>query len=205
MIPIQKETEMSAAILAGGENSRFNGKIKANIQIHGVRIITKITKILHEIFDEVIIVTNTPEEFKSYHKYKIVPDVYKKVGPLGGIHAAMNASDHDNLFVVASDMPCVSTEIIRAQAKYFKQSNGDVLIPKISNFIEPLHGIYSKSIFDKLDEYLKNPSELRIRDFLEQVKVKYFYLEDDEHTRKAFANINTPGDLQEIQMLAEIL
>jgi len=89
MIPSKEEIKISAAIIAGGANKRFNGKTKANIQISGVRIITRAIKTLYEIFGDIIIVTNTPDEFKTCQQFTIVPDKIKNVGPLGGIHAAL--------------------------------------------------------------------------------------------------------------------
>ena len=56
---------ISGVILAGGANKRFNGIIKAKIIIDGNTIISRIIEIFSEIFDEIIIVTNTPEEFKD--------------------------------------------------------------------------------------------------------------------------------------------
>ena len=103
MVPIKEQNNVSAAILAGGANKRFNGKTKANIQISGVRIIARTVKILHDIFDDIIIVTNTPEEFKGYSHFNLVPDEIKNVGPLGGIHAALKAAKNDAVFVFASD------------------------------------------------------------------------------------------------------
>jgi molybdopterin-guanine dinucleotide biosynthesis protein A len=80
---------ISGIILAGGANRRFNGMTKSNIIIDGKTIISRITDTIRDIFDEIIIVTNTPEEFKEYNKYKIVSDQFLKVGPIGGIHAAL--------------------------------------------------------------------------------------------------------------------
>jgi molybdopterin-guanine dinucleotide biosynthesis protein A len=85
----KEHNKVSAVILAGGANKRFNGKTKANIQISGVRIIARTIKVLHDLFEDIIIVTNTPDEFKGYKHYTLVPDEIKNVGPLGGIHAAL--------------------------------------------------------------------------------------------------------------------
>ena len=178
MVTVQKETKISAVILAGGENKRFKGKTKANIQISGIRIITRAIKTLHDIFDEIIIVTNKPEDFKSFSQYKIIPDIITHAGPLGGIHAAMSVAEGDAVFCFASDMPCLSGNIIRKQIDFFNLTRFDATIPQINDFIEPLHGIYKKEIHTNLHEFLLNAPHLSIRNFMESIDVKYYTLED---------------------------
>ena len=194
---IIKAENISAAILAGGENKRFDGVIKSNIIIGGSSIMSRIIDTISDIFSEIIIVTNTPDDFHIYCNYRIVGDQFKKVGPLGGIHSAIRASTKKSVFVFAGDMPFVDKEIIIGQIDYYSSCNSDVLIPSVGGLDEPLHAIYSKSIYYKLDEYLASSSQFAIRDFLKNVKVSYMELEDSEKTKRAFTNINTPEGAEE--------
>ena len=41
----------------------------------------------------------------------MVSDVYPGQGPLAGVHAGLNSSNHDKNFIVACDMPFVSAEL----------------------------------------------------------------------------------------------
>ena len=75
-------TRISGAILAGGSNKRFGGITKANVVIGGISIISRILSTISDLFDEVIIVTNKPEEFGEFIQYKIVNDQFLKAGPL---------------------------------------------------------------------------------------------------------------------------
>ncbi|MCG8409743.1 MAG: molybdenum cofactor guanylyltransferase [Bacteroidales bacterium] len=203
MGPVKEQLKISAAILAGGANKRFNGKTKANIQISGVRIITRTVKILHEIFDDIVIVTNTPEEFKGFNTFTIVPDEIKNVGPLGGIQAALNAAKNEAVFVFASDMPCISSELIRNHIDFYNRRRCDVAIPRIKDFKEPLHAIYHKRIEPKLTEFLKGHNKYSIETFIQNLNVRYHNLDDLDNNRKAFININTPQDLWSIELLTE--
>jgi len=186
---------ISGVVLAGGANKRFNGSIKANIVIDGTTIISRIIDTLTDIFVELIIVTNTPEEFEEFKKYKIVRDVFEKAGPLGGIHAALNASSNEAIFVFAGDMPFLDTGLILKQIEYYRDHKYDILIPMINENIEPLHGIYDLSVTGTLEEYLKADHNKAVREFFKLVKVGYIQLEDSEETRKAFTNINSPSDI----------
>ena len=83
---------ISGVILAGGASKRFDGIIKAKIVIDGKTIISRIIETIGEIFDNIIIVTNTPDEFKEFKSCKIIRDHFLNKGPLGGIHSAMKES-----------------------------------------------------------------------------------------------------------------
>jgi molybdopterin-guanine dinucleotide biosynthesis protein A len=199
----KEHNKVSAVILAGGANKRFNGKTKANIQISGVRIIARTIKVLHELFDDIIIVTNTPEEFKGYKHYTLVPDEIKNVGPLGGIHAALKVAKNDAVFVFASDMPCISSEIVKKHIEFYNKRKCDAAIPRIKDFKEPLHAIYNKSIFDNLNDFLGGADKYSIENFIKDLNVRYHNLEDLEEYRKAFMNINTPQDLTCMELYSE--
>ena len=202
MEPIKEQNNVTAAILAGGANKRFNGKTKANIQISGVRIIARTIKVLHEIFDDVVIVTNTPDEFKGYKHFTIVPDEIKNVGPLGGIHAAIQAAKNDAIFVFASDMPCISSDLVKKHIEFYKKRKCDVAIPRIKDFKEPLHAIYNANIFNKLDGFLNENNKYSIENFIKDLNVRYHNLDDVEVNRQAFLNINTPQDLSCMELYA---
>jgi molybdopterin-guanine dinucleotide biosynthesis protein A len=187
---------ITGVILAGGENKRFGGIIKANILVGGSSIITRMVNIISEIFEEIIIVTNTPDEFQSFRQYKIVSDQFIKVGPLGGIHAAIKNSSKESVFVFAGDMPFIDKDFIISQIKYFILNQADAVIPRINVKDEPLHAIYSCSVLEKLDGFLSASKKYAIRDFLEIINVSYMKLPDSEKIRKAFTNINTPEEVE---------
>ena len=190
----EKTKNISGAILAGGENIRFGGIIKSNLIIGDSTIISHIVNTISDIFSEIIIVTNTPDEFQSFNLLKIVPDQFLNVGPLGGIHSAIKASSKESVFVFAGDMPFIDKEIIMNEIKYFSSRTADVVVPRVDGYDEPLHAIYRNSIFDSLDQYLSDNNKYATRDFLVRMNVNYMHLHSSEKTKRAFTNINTPGE-----------
>jgi len=195
---------ISAAILAGGVNRRFNGTTKANIVIDGKTIISRIIDTISEIFGEIIIVTNTPEEFKELNNYKIVSDQFINVGPLGGIHAALKASSNEALFVFAGDMPLLDKKYIIRQIDFYNKCKCDILVPRINEYIEPLHSIYNISLIKTLEEYLTGEHDYAVRDFFKRMSVSYLNLEDSEETKNAFTNINSPSDISNVRKISGI-
>lgn len=186
---------ISCVILAGGANKRFNGTTKVNLVIGRETIIYRIIRTIRNIFDEIIIVSNTPEEFKDYNNYKIVGDLYPGLGPLGGIHSALKASSKEALFVFAGDMPLLDQNYILRQIDFFSSNKCDCLIPRVDKLIEPLHAIYSVSIIKTLEEYLTSDNNKAVRDFIKLLNVSYLEFEASDDTKNAFTNINSPSDI----------
>ena len=186
---------ISGVILAGGSNTRFNGEIKSKLVIGGIPMIERIIDTINNIFDEIIIVTNTPEEFSEYIKYKITGDHYLKTGPLGGIHAALKASEKEAVFVFAGDMPLLDKKLIKKQTDIYNSGTYEILVPRINGNIEPLHSIYNNSLRKTLEEYLESTMDFAVRDFFSLVNINYMDLDESQETEKAFFNINQPSDV----------
>jgi molybdopterin-guanine dinucleotide biosynthesis protein A len=195
---------ISGVILAGGSNKRFDGMTKANIVIDGKTIISRIIDTIKGIFDEIIIVTNTPEEFKEYINYKIVSDQILNAGPLGGIHAALKTSSKEALFVFAGDMPLLDKKIIIRQVEFYNSHKCDILIPRINSHIEPLHAIYNIPIIEKLEDYLAGDHNNAVREYCQWQNVRYMQLEGSKEISNSFTNINSPSDIQIAEKILEI-
>jgi len=194
---------ISGVILSGGANKRFNGIIKAKIVIDGKTIISRIIEIMSNIFDEIIIVTNTPDEFREFKNCKIIGDQFLNKGPLGGIHSALKESEREALFVFAGDMPLLDSEIIAKQIDFYTTNKCDILIPQIEQFIEPLHGIYTKSLIRILEDFLEGDNDYAMTEFFKKADVHYLKIEGSEKTRRAFTNINSPSDISTVKELLE--
>jgi molybdenum cofactor guanylyltransferase len=192
---------IAGVILAGGTNKRFYGVTKAKISIGGRTIISRTIETLNELFDEIIIVTNAPDEFKEITNCKIIRDSIPDKGPLGGIHSAMINASSDPLFIFAGDMPFLDKDTIIRQIEYFNHNNYDVVIPRINQFTEPLHGIYKKSLLRLLEEYLRVENDYAIRAFLKKTNVNYLQFEETEKNRRAFVNINSLSDKANLERL----
>ena len=192
---------ISGVILAGGTNSRFSGKTKANAIVGGKTIIARIISTIEDLFDEIIIVTNTPDDFKDYDCFKIVSDQFVKTGPLGGIHAGLISSTKDAIFVFAGDMPFLKSELIIKQIEFYKRNDCEALVPQIGQFIEPLHAIYNKSIEYNLEKYLTDTKNYAVRDYIKMISTLYMILDGSSSVLKAFSNINSESDINKLKIL----
>lgn len=188
---------ISGVILAGGASKRLGGIIKSNIVISGEKIITRIINSISDIFDEIIIVTYNPSEFREFTSCRIIGDHYLNAGPLGGIHAAMKSSANDAIFVFAGDMPFLSKEIITEQINQFSSKECDILIPLIGGFTEPLHSIYRVTLLSEMERYITGGKNRSVRDFIKLMNVRYMPIHESEENKRAFTNINSREDISD--------
>ena len=192
-------TNVSCVILAGGKNTRLGGKNKAFLKINDKTIIEDIIEKLNLLFNEIIIVSNTPDDYNNFLKgIKIVTDLVENKGPLGGIYTGLCQISTQVAFIVSCDMPFLNIDLIKNQILDFGKNRYDIFIPRINNNIEPLHSIYKKSILKKLGNHLETSKKTSVRDFFSLVNSGYFDIEDSLRNQKAFTNINTAEDLLKI-------
>lgn len=199
----EKAAHIAAAILAGGKNSRMKGRNKAFLRINGCILVERTIKLLKEIFEEIIIVTNSPQDFASYgNDVVIIEDIIKDRGPLCGIHSALCRTSKEAVFFTACDMPFLHNAIIRDEIDCFRKADCDCMVPKIGALVEPVCAIYKKDLSEEIEFFLRKSNKLAIRDFLKTVNTHYLDLEDNIFHRNAFRNVNTPEDADKIKSLA---
>ena len=191
---------VSGIVLAGGQSSRL-GMDKSFVNASGQPLIEHIIAKLTRLSDDVIIVTNSPENYKHLEA-KLVGDIYPGKGSLGGIYSGLRAATNAYSLVVACDMPFLDLNLLRYMI--LLACGHDVVIPRIGRFLEPLHAIYSKSCLEPIDRLLARGG-LKIIDFFPEVRVRYVEesevdIFDPQHL--SFFNVNTPSDLVKMKKLA---
>lgn len=182
-------------ILAGGKSSRM-GFDKQFLEVNQKRLMNIVVEDLEEEFDEIIIVTNKPEEYTGVN-HKIITDKIVGMGPLSGIHAGLTESKSKYAFVIGCDMPNINIDYIRYMKESINSYDVEACITKHKDGIEPLYGFYSKNIIGKIEKYLLEDKRAIYR-FLKTLKVNY--IEEDKakdytNDLDMFLNLNNKEDL----------
>jgi len=194
---------MTSIILAGGKSLRL-GRSKALQVIEGKSLIQWVVDRLAILSTEIIIATAHGEAIpcSSAVRIKTVADSYPGKGPLVGIYSGLIASSSSRAIVVGCDTPFLSVSLL----EYMTQvcSTFDVVVPRITNKLEPLCAVYSKICLGPIQGLLEQ-DELRISELFSMVKVKY--VEEDEINsfdpeHLSFFNINSQDDLERARKLA---
>ena len=188
----QRIAGISGVILAGGESVRM-GSDKALMPIQGARFIDHAYHRLASLFDEVLIVTNSPQLYADIPARK-VPDILGQ-GVLAGIHSGLKHARHEQVFVVGCDMPFIDPEVVRAVCA--GGASADVVIPvHADERVEPLHALYSKRCLAAITGRL-DAGDKRIISFFPEVLVKEVGPEcwhEIDPEGLSFCNINTPDE-----------
>jgi molybdopterin-guanine dinucleotide biosynthesis protein A len=187
---------MTGVILAGGESTRM-GKNKAFIEINGKRIIDRTVSLFREIFDDVLLVTNTPLDYIEL-KVRIVTDLVPGKGSLGGIYTGLFFSSSPKAFFAGCDMPFLDRRVIQ----YFLSlaQTADIVVQRTKDYWQPLHAIYPRTLLKPIERLLQQ-GELAIIKAYQGLRVREVTGEElkpfdpDLHT---LSNINTPEELKKL-------
>lgn len=189
-----KQKNFSGVILAGGKSRRM-GTPKPFLELHGKRMIDIVLDSLREVFDEIIIAVDDKNRFVGFRDVTIVEDVVRECGPLGGIHAGLEAISHERAFFMACDMPCLHNDVIHQLLMQSKEKQCDALIPQIGETIEPLCAVYRKGLKDSLYSFIKKSGNHSVMCFLDTINVCYWKMDVTSFDNRTFRNLNTPHDL----------
>ncbi|MCM3664562.1 molybdenum cofactor guanylyltransferase [Mesobacillus subterraneus] len=192
-----------AIILSGGKSSRM-GTNKALLKFHEKTNIERIKDELKHVFDDIILVTNDPETYQ-FLNIKTVTDQYPGSGPLAGIHAGLEASDYEENFVVACDMPFVSAELASSLVKALKHH--DAVVPVSDGRQHPLFAAYQKRVAGDAKACIEEGT-LRLKHMLENLNVRYLAEEDlrlycERSLERVFFNMNRPEEYEDAKKWAE--
>jgi len=188
--------EASGIILAGGLSSRM-GSDKSLMAYKNETFIEHMVRKMRQVVDEIIIASNHTAKYGIPGTVE-VQDIYPDMGPLGGIHAGLLASQKPWAIVVATDMP-----LFKANLALFlleRSAGYDVVVPYINGRWEPLCAVYSRECLKPIVECLK--ADIRqIHRFYSQVKVLKVGEEELSRVGKIdelFYNMNTPEDYRNL-------
>lgn len=189
--------DVTIAVMAGGKSSRM-GVDKAFVPFRGRPMIEVVLEKLAGLGRETLLITNKPHEF-AHLELPMFTDVIPDCGPLGGIYTAVHHAAHPHTLVVACDMPWLNRELLAYMLSLRKEA--DIIVPRWTQFPEPLHAIYNKACLPPIKAQLE-AGRFKIIRFYNQVRVRFIdkpEIETWDGDGRSFANINTPQDLEDAQ------
>lgn len=188
---------MTGAILAGGMSRRM-GFNKAFIKTDGETIIERSVRLFRVEFDEVFIVANDILLYEGLSA-RVVADIIKGAGSLGGIYTAVFHAKGDRAFVAACDMPYLDPGAIKKTIE-FPLGGFDAIVPFIGGRYHPMHAVYSRKCLKPIKAMI-DEGNLRINDLFEFIRVKKL---TEDHFKglpieASVENVNTREDLKRIE------
>lgn len=184
-----------AVILAGGRNTRMQGRNKAFLTINGRTILERLIDTLSAVFQEILLVTRQPELYTAY-PVTVVEDIFKARSSLTGIHAGLAHAETRYAFVVPCDAPLLKQDLVMLLLSEL-EPGVDAVVPMIQGYYEPLSAIYSTRCIGPIETQL-NRSDFKITRFYQEIRLKTVEegrLRTVDPELHSFLNINTPEAL----------
>jgi len=181
----------TAVILAGGKSRRM-GFDKQFLNIREKRLYKLTIECLRNAFDDILIVTNTPNLYAD-ENVRTCEDVYKDMGPLAGIHAALSNSKSEYIFLIACDMPVISLSYIEHMKQEIVSTGVQVCLTKRNGWIEPFNAFYSISTIDEAENRLSEGNS-SVFSFVNSVNTRVITEEEArafDPEMNMFMNLNT--------------
>jgi molybdopterin-guanine dinucleotide biosynthesis protein A len=187
---------MTGVILSGGKNRRM-GSNKAFLSPQGERLIDRTVRLFRTLFDQVIIVTATPEDYLD-QPVEIVTDILPERGALGGIYTGLFFARNQRAFFAACDMPFLDRGFLEFMIRLAPEC--DIVVPESPDGPEPLHAIYSRRCLPVIRGLL-DKNRLKINGFypghsLRSIPPEAIRAFDPQG--RMFINVNTPEDLRNL-------
>jgi molybdopterin-guanine dinucleotide biosynthesis protein A len=177
---------VTAVVLAGGKSSRM-GRNKALLPIGKKTLISQLADSLRPWVDE-IIVSGSQDGGKLLPGVRHARDFAVDAGPLMGLYTGLKYSSTRVNFVVACDMPEIDLFLLRKQISFVDEF--EMVVPSDGAAgIEPLHGIYDRSVCGAALELLES-GERRMKALLTVCRSKIVEMENGAVIR----NLNSPDE-----------
>jgi len=189
----------SAAILAGGLATRFGGRDKGALVVDGRTIRDRQVETLSLICDDVLIVGGDGSGLRC--GVRRVDDIVTRMGPMGGVHAALTAARHDAVFVVACDMPYVTALLIAYLLEL--SASADLVLPRTEEGYHPLCAVYGRACIHPIARRLAQ-RELKMAGLISDVRVRVVTPEELDRfgdPQRLLANVNTPAEYAGLEAL----
>ena len=186
--------DIGALILMGGKNSRMNGNVKGLLKIKNSTFLEKIQETLND-FSSIYLSINdkfSKEQKQNFENmgFKIIEDIYKEIGPLGGIYSSLLNCKEEYLFITACDMPFITKNSIEVLCnKVDKNTDGVVFYDK-NNKLYPLGAIYSKNVLPIIEEMIEK-KYYKLSYLIEKSNFVKINIKKTDIPLKVLSNINT--------------
>jgi molybdenum cofactor guanylyltransferase len=188
--------DLSAFILAGGKSSRM-GRDKAFVQFAGETLLQHALLVAKSVTQHVWIVGDG-SKFSSVGP--VIPDIFRDRGPLGGIHAALNASETDLNLFLAVDLPLVPADLLKFVVREARRHRAMVTLPEAEGRLQPLCAVYRRAFCELANRALLN-GHYKIDALFNDVEIRVIAgaeLRNGGFQETVFHNLNTPDDLAAI-------
>jgi molybdenum cofactor guanylyltransferase len=197
---------VNAFVLAGGQSTRM-GRDKALLELNGRPLVAHAIDKLRALglWPRIVGSRNDLAVFAP-----VIPDIHPQAGPLGGIEAALAASDQEQNLFLPVDLFLLPVDFLRWMIERVEFTHALATIPRLQGRLQPLCAIYSRALLPHAQAALASgdakvthaveraatATGLRIDSFdVESIAAAQSW-DQARPLHRWFANVNTPADFE---------
>lgn len=186
---------VSAIILAGGRGRRFGDRDKGWIEWRGKPFIHHVIERLRPQTDQLIVSCNRNlAAYRALGLPCVTDQISGYAGPLAGVAAGLPCATGDLMLTVPCDAPLVPTDLAARLQASLLASEAELCYVWDGERDQYLFTLMKTSLKASIDRYL-DAGRHSVRGWLATVNVQRVDFSD---ARSAFANINTPQELEKL-------
>jgi molybdopterin-guanine dinucleotide biosynthesis protein A len=190
---------LPCVIFAGGKSSRM-GEDKALLPFASYSTLTEYQyQRLSKLFQNVYISCKDPSKFSFDAPFIEDAKDSELYAPTAGFIATFEKLDTERFFALSVDSPFINQDIITTLLER-DQKSCDATIAKTEEGIQPLCGIYHRSLENKFQKMVQENNH-KLGYLLKASKTTYCNFKDKNH----FLNMNHPADYQKALSLINSL
>lgn len=187
---------VSAFVLAGGLSSRM-GTDKALLPC-GNRNLLELALDKAKAVSPKPIIVGPGERYSRYAD--VIEDQFSGCGPLGGIHAALCATQTDLNLVLSVDMPFMSAAFLRWLVQVAESGKQLAVVPDAQGKLQPLCAAYRRPARCMIEQTLKM-GDYKIGHIFPLLPTRYISegeLRAAGFSPDIFRNVNTPAEYRAV-------
>lgn len=184
--------DVSAFVLAGGRSSRM-GTDKALLPF-GEKTLLQLALEKAKLVSPAAIIVGARERYGCYGE--VIEDRFPGCGPLGGIHAALCATQTDLNLVISVDMPMMSADFLCWLAEIAASGQELAVVPETRQRLQPLCAVYRRAAKCVIEQALLL-SDFKVSSIFTRIPTRY--IPEDEliaagFSPEIFINLNTRAE-----------
>lgn len=188
---------ITGLILAGGLARRMGGGDKGLRPFMGKPMVAHAIERLAPQVDFLLINANQNIEAYEALGYPVIADaVTGFAGPLAGLHAGLLAAKTPLLVTAPCDSPFLPLDLVSRLHEALMEKEADLAVAKTGDQAHPVFSLVRREVLASLSDFLEAGGR-KIDRWYSALKVVEVPFEDEA----AFANINTPEELDRLQRL----
>jgi molybdopterin-guanine dinucleotide biosynthesis protein A len=194
-------TDVTGVLLAGGKSRRM-GQDKRFLHVGEMTLFERSLAVLRSVFQDVLVVI-AQDSPPLQADVPVIRDLVPDCGSLGGLYTGLMQAATSYVFVVACDMPFLDPRAVQYVAGLKHQ--GDIVMAKRGEGLQPMHAIYSRRCLPVMEEMLK-AHDLKIQKIVRHPTLQVRFITETELSGidpdgRSFLNVNTPSDLEAARIL----